>query len=298
MTLPSSATLGRAATMVSWRARPAANDETANADAADITIVDAGDTPQELVPEEPLSILVQGKSYAVVMRTPGQELAHAAGFCLAEGIVDSIDDLHHIDFCKREASNAVAIALTQARQALVADRLERRSFLSQTSCGICGKEVIQDLLQEIRPFEDDGLSIPATRAVECVQSLCARQAMHRTTKASHAAAAFDAEGRLLSVGEDVGRHNALDKAVGQLFLTAELARARILLVSSRVSFEMVQKAARARIPILLALSHPTALAVELADSLRMTVITIRGSSRLTVYCGRDRVREAGADSLG
>lgn len=273
--------------MVSWRAKAAANDE-----AAGITIVDVEDTPQELVPEEPLSILVQGKSYAVVMRTPGQELAHAAGFCLAEGIVDSPDDLHHIDFCKKEASNAVAIALTEARQALVADRLERKSFLSQTSCGICGKEVIRDLLQEIRPFEQDDLSVPASRVVQCVEALCARQAMHRATKASHAAAAFDAEGRLMSVGEDVGRHNALDKAVGQLFLTEELPQARILLVSSRVSFEMVQKAARARIPILLALSHPTALAVELAESLGMTVITVRGNSRLTVYCGGHRIEKA------
>ena len=287
MMLPSSSTAARTA-VVSWRAQKAAarREETAG-----ITIVDAGDMPQELVPEEPLSILVQGKPYAVVMRTPGDELAHAAGFCLAEGIVDGPDDLHHIDFCKKEASNAVAIALTQARQALVADRLERRSYLSQTSCGICGKEVIQDLLQELRPFEDDDdLSITASRVVQCVQSLCARQAMHRTTKASHAASLFDAEGRLLSVGEDVGRHNALDKAVGQLFLTEKLPEARILLVSSRVSFEMVQKAARARIPILLALSHPTALAVELAETLRMTVITIRGNTRLTVYCGGQRVR--------
>ncbi len=283
--LPSSSAVARAAMMVSWRAKAAANEE-----ADGITIVDAGDTPQELVPEEPLSILVQGKSYAVVMRTPGQELAHAAGFCLAEGIVDSPDDLHHIDFCKKEASNAVAVALTPARQALVADRLERKSFLSQTSCGICGKEVIQDLLQEIRPFEVNDLSVPASRILQCVESLGARQAMHRTTKASHAAAVFDAEGRLMSVGEDVGRHNALDKAVGELFLKEELPQARILLVSSRVSFEMVQKAARARIPILLALSHPTALAVELAESLRLTVVTIRGNTRLTVYCGGERVR--------
>jgi FdhD protein len=257
-----------------------------------ISIVDGGDAPQELVGEEPLSILVQGKPYAVVMRTPGDELAHAAGFCLAEGIVDGPDDLHHIDFCKKDASNAVAVALTEARCAQVADRLERRSFLSQTSCGICGKEVIQDLLQMVHPFEDDDLTVAAPRLVECVQSLCARQAMHRTTKASHAASLFDAECRLMSVAEDVGRHNAVDKAVGQLFLMEELPEARVMLVSSRVSFEMIQKAARARVPIFLSLSHPTALAVELAKTLNMTVVTIRGDTRLTVYCGRDRVREA------
>ncbi len=284
--LPSSSAVDRPATVVSWDRRAAA---AGREEAAGITVVDARDTPHELVPEEPLSILVQGKPYAVVMRTPGQELAHAAGFCLAEGIVDGPGDLHHIDFCRKEASNAVAIALTQARQALVTDRLERRAFLSQTSCGICGKEVIDDLLQEIRPFQDDDPSITASCVVRCVRSLCARQAMHRATKASHAAALFDADGRLLSVGEDVGRHNAVDKAVGQLLLAEELPQARILLVSSRVSFEMVQKAARARIPILLALSHPTALAVDLADSLRMTVVTVRGGTRITVYAGGQRL---------
>ena len=128
-----------------------------------ISIVDEGDAPQELVGEEPLSILVQGKPYAVVMRTPGDELAHAAGFCLAEGIVDSPDDLHHIDFCKKDASNAVAVSLTEQRQLQIPDRLERRSFLSQTSCGICGKEVIQDLLQMVHPFEDDDLTVAAPR---------------------------------------------------------------------------------------------------------------------------------------
>jgi FdhD protein len=257
-----------------------------------ISIVDGGDAPQELVGEEPLSILVQGKPYAVVMRTPGEELAHAAGFCLAEGIVDGPDDLHHIDFCKRDASNAVAVALTQERQAKVGDRLQRRTFLSQTSCGICGKEVIQDLLQVVHPFEGGDFAIPASRIVACVESLCAQQAMHRTTKASHAASLFDAEGNLLAVAEDVGRHNAVDKAVGQLFLREELPSARILLVSSRVSFEMIQKAARARVPIVLALSHPTALAVELGETLGMTVVTVRGNTRLTVYCGRERVTEA------
>jgi FdhD protein len=285
--LPSSGTGSSGATVVSCRVREAA---VKYKESSGISIVDGGDAPQELVGEEPLSIIVQGKPYAVVMRTPGEELAHAAGFCLAEGIVDGPDDLHHIDFCKKDASNAVAVALTQARQALVADRLERRSFLSQTSCGICGKEVIQDLLQVVRPFEEDDFCVTPAGVVQCVQSLCARQAMHRTTKASHAASLFDAECRLLSVGEDVGRHNAVDKAVGQLFLMDELPQARIILVSSRVSFEMVQKAARARIPMLLALSHPTALAVELAETLRMTVITVRGNTRLTVYCGGQRLR--------
>jgi len=247
------------------------------------------EAPRELVEEEPLSIIVQGKPYAVVMRTPGDERAHVAGFGLAEGLLDRPADIHHISLCEREETSFVALTLTEERRAQVPELLERKSFLSQTSCGLCGKQVVEDLTQKVSPL-GDGPTITAAGMAECVRALCARQAMYSSTRASHAACLFDAEYRLLALGEDVGRHNAVDKAVGQLFLRDELARAQILLASSRISYELVQKAARARVPIVIALSHPTSLAVELAGKLNMTVVTIRERTGTTVYCGGHRIR--------
>jgi FdhD protein len=247
------------------------------------------EAPRELVEEEPLSIIVQGKSYAVVMRTPGDERAHVAGFALAEGLLDARGDIHHISLCEREETSFVALTLTEERRAQVGDLLERKSFLSQTSCGLCGKEVVADLTQKVRPF-DDGPIVTAAGMAECVQALCAHQALYSSTRASHAASLFDLDYQLLALAEDVGRHNAVDKAVGKLLLRDELGRAQILLASSRISYELVQKAARARVPIVIALSHPTALAVELAEKLNMTVVTIRERTGTTVYCGGGRIR--------
>jgi FdhD protein len=245
-----------------------------------------GDTPQELVVEEPLSIVVEGLPCAVVMRTPGLERAHAAGFALAEGILASRADLEEATLAvEGEGSDVVSLTLSARGRAELPDRLQRRSIRR----GLRGEGLIRELMRELRPF-DGGGAIAAPGMLECVRSLCARQEMRWTTKASHAAALFDGERRLLACAEDVGRNNAVDKSVGELLLRGELQRAAILLVSSRLNYELVQKAARARIPVVLGLSHPSALAVELGRQLEMTLVAIRGEASVNVYCGRHRVR--------
>jgi FdhD protein len=244
-----------------------------------------------LIMEEPLSIRVQGKPYAVVMRTPGDELSHAAGFCLGEGVLDAPEDMETLAVCE---SNVVTVTLKPERRETMGWILERRGFVSQSSCGICGKELIQDLFQIVKPLED-ATRIDAQTALSLLDSLHGYQSLHRQTRASHAAALFDTQGRMLSLGEDVGRHNALDKAIGKLFLEGKLGRASMVALSSRVSYELVQKAARARIPVILAISRPTTLAVEMAVRLNLTLACLSPADGLYVFAGEHRF--AGGVSL-
>ena len=241
-----------------------------------------------LLGEEPLSIRVQGKPYSVVMRTPGDEIPHVAGFCLAEGIVDAPDDFASLAFCDGEDTNVVTVTLSESRRDQIPDLLERRGFISQTSCGICGKELVKDLSQTIHPLKD-GRKLDIREALHCLEKLPDLQPLRRQTRTSHAAAIYSADFELLSVAEDVGRHNALDKAIGKLFLDRRLQMAALLILSSRISYELVQKAARARIPVILAVSRPTALAVNLASELNITLACLAKESGLYIFCGRNRL---------
>lgn len=242
----------------------------------------------DLLKEEPLSIRIEGKPYSVVMRTPGDELAHTAGFCLAEGIVDTLDDIGSLAFCDGDA-NVVTITLHESRRSQISELLERRGFVSQTSCGICGKEIVEDLYQVISPLSNVP-SIDSNSARECLENLPLHQPMREQTRASHAAAIYNSDFELLSVAEDVGRHNALDKAIGKLFLNRQLEKASLLTLSSRISYELVQKAARASIPVILAFSRPTSLAVELAVRLNITLACLAEESGLYIFCGEHRLK--------
>lgn len=243
---------------------------------------------QDLVAEEPLSIRVQGHPYAVVMRTPGDEPAHAAGFCLAEGIVDVPGDIASLAFCDGDDTNVVTVTLSPARKADISDILDRRGYISQTGCGLCGKQIVDDLYQALRPFTGD-VRLDVQKAYQCLDTLSVHQPLREKTRAAHAAVVYSADWKRLSAAEDVGRHNALDKAVGRLFLDGTLAQAAFLTLSSRISYELVQKAARARIPVVFAVSRPTSLAVELAKRLNMTLACFAGRKGLTVFCGRQRL---------
>ena len=245
-------------------------------------------TRLELIREEPLSIRIQGRPYAVVMRTPGDESAHVAGFCLAEGIVESPDDIQTIASCEGDATNVVTVTVTPTRLRAVTAILERQGFVSQTACGICGKVLVEDLSQMVRVLPD-GPPLDLEKAHQCLEKLKEHQPLYRRTRTTHAAAIYTSAFELLSVAEDVGRHNALDKAVGKLFLKGVLQRAGVLILSSRISYEMVQKAARAKIPFVMASSAATALAVELADSLNMTLASPSKESAIRVYCGHRRL---------
>jgi FdhD protein len=241
----------------------------------------------DLLAEEPLSIRIQGNPYSVVMRTPGEEIAHVAGFCLGEGIIDAVEDYTAIAFCEGEATNVATVILTPARREMIAAILERRNYISQSSCGLCGKELVQDLYQSIRPVPD-GVRMGLRQAMASLDKMAANQPVRDRTRASHAAALCDREGNILCVAEDVGRHNALDKAIGKALLDRSLPNAALAVLSSRVSYEMVQKTARARIPIIFAVSRPTALAVELTSRLNMGLACLAEGVGAYVFCGESR----------
>ena len=245
-------------------------------------------SPLELIGEEPLLIRIDKKPYSVVMRTPGEELFHAAGFCLGEGIVDSPDDFMTIGYCKDLDPNVIDIRLKPERREKIPDLLERRSFVSQTSCGICGKELIKDLYQILTPAEN-GFEVEITRIFDCINNLYEKQHYYPRTRGSHAALIFDDQLEMVSFAEDVGRHNALDKAIGKAFMDRKLFKASLLVLSSRISYELVQKAARAHLPMMISKSRPTALAVEMGQTLNMTLACAFDESELLIVCGENRI---------
>ncbi|MBW2108382.1 MAG: formate dehydrogenase accessory sulfurtransferase FdhD [Deltaproteobacteria bacterium] len=243
---------------------------------------------EELIGEEPLLIRVEARPYAVIMRTPGEEDFHAAGFCLTEGLVDRPEDITSLCYCDQKEANAIDVALAPARQRLVRDLLERRGFVSQTSCGLCGKELIEDLCQRLLPSSDAG-RVSVEQVLDCVGVLSGRQRLYGRTRGSHAAALFDTDLEVLAVSEDVGRHNALDKAIGRVFVEGSIDKGFLGVLSSRISYELVQKAARARLAMLVGMSRPTALAVALAGRLNMTLACAGKDREVLVFCGRRRL---------
>lgn len=245
----------------------------------------------EFIGEEPLLIRIDEKPYSVVMRTPGDELFHAAGFCLGEGIADAPDDFAAIGYCKDLDPNVVDVRLKTERRQLVSELLERRGFVSQTSCGICGKEMVEDLQQRLTPVQDS-FSVAFDAVFSGLRSLSENQAYYPRTRGAHAAVLFGDRREMLAFAEDVGRHNALDKAIGKVFLQGRLAEAKMVVLSSRISYELVQKAARAKLQVMISKSRPTALAVDMGRTLNMTLAFPAGQNELVVVCGEQRIPEA------
>ena len=246
----------------------------------------------ELIGEEPLMIRVDDKPYSVVMRTPGEEEFHAAGLCLGEGLADTVHDFETIGYDANSDPNLIDIWLTPERRKKIPDLLKRRSYVSQTSCGICGKKMMEDLNQVLKPA-DNGFEMEINHIFECVKKLSEKQSFYPRTRGSHAALIFDDKSGVVSFSEDVGRHNALDKAIGKLFMTNTLNTARLLVLSSRISYELVQKAARARIPMIISKSRPTALAVDMGKSLNMTLACAFESKNLIIFSGENRIKREG-----
>jgi FdhD protein len=243
----------------------------------------------EFIGEEPLLILIEDNPYSVVMRTPGEELCHAAGFCLGEEIVDLPDDLETLEYDEDLDPNIIDIRLKPERRKKIHDLLERRTFISQTSCGICGKKMIRDLHQIVTPLEND-FEVDIDSIFDCIGILSEYQSHYQTTRGSHAALVLDDKLEVISFAEDVGRHNALDKAIGKAFMNRKLLKASLLVLSSRISYELVQKAARAHLPIMISESRPTALAVEMGKTLNMTLAFSYSESELVIVCGENRIK--------
>ena len=244
-----------------------------------------------LAVEEPLEIRVEGRSIAVTMRTPGQDRELAAGFLLSEGVIAATADLFEISLCPgATAGNAVDVVLTAPERVDFA-RLTRHVFTS-SSCGVCGKASLEAAFGTFPPLEPAHCElVPIATILALPERLRAEQAAFQTTGGIHASALFDLSGRLLRVREDVGRHNALDKLIGASLLEGNFPlEETILLLSGRISFELMQKALAARIPIIAAVGAPSSLAVSFAKASGQTLVGFIRDRRCNLYAGGGRIR--------
>ncbi|HEY1818492.1 MAG TPA: formate dehydrogenase accessory sulfurtransferase FdhD [Trebonia sp.] len=252
-----------------------------------------------LAAEEPLGIRVDGTALTMTMRTPGDDVELAAGFLVGEAIVRGREDIvamkvcdgttcGHLDHGDDEIGNIVDIALGPGATVTAA---ARRSFMTTSACGVCGKTSIDDIcvLPQAPLSADPTVFDPAVIA-SLPDRLREAQRVFSSTGGLHAAGLFTSSGELLVAREDVGRHNAVDKIVGWAVLQDKLPLAGCaLLVSGRASFELVQKAVLAGIPLLAAVSAPSSLAAELADEAGLTLIGFLRGQSMNVYTGAQRV---------
>jgi FdhD protein len=251
-------------------------------------------TPDRVAHEEPLEIQVGGSALAVVMRTPGHDVELATGFLLTERVVaglEQIESVHHRSQAPDpEAEDNVVRATLAPGVALDLEALRRNLFAS-SSCGVCGKATLDNALATATPL-DDPARFEATRLYGLPGQLRAAQPAFDETGGLHAAALFDPAGRLLVAREDVGRHNAVDKVVGWAARAGRLPLAgHVLMVSGRVSFEIVQKALAARIPLVAAVSAPSSLAVSLAERAGIGLVAFLRGRSMSVYGRRQRIAQ-------
>jgi FdhD protein len=242
-----------------------------------------------LVREEPLEIRLRGRSVAVTMRTPGQDRELAAGFLLSEGIVRESADIVEIAACREsnDPDNVLNVFLSPAVE-VDFDRLTRHVFAS-SSCGLCGKASIEAVHQHFPPIESK-LRISGTILARLPDKMRPAQKTFASTGGLHAAAVFDRKGKLLFLAEDVGRHNAVDKVIGWGLQNKKLPFSEhVLLVSGRASFEILQKALAARLPIVAAVSAPSDLAVAFAEESGQTLVGFLREASMNIYSGPARI---------
>jgi FdhD protein len=246
--------------------------------------------PETIVVEEPLELRLDAEPLAVTMRTPGNDVELAAGFLVTEGIVSDFRVVNSIAHCD-ETENVVEIRTEPGAPGV--RRPATRHFFASSSCGICGKATLEALRTFATPLHADRVRVDAKLLEALPGRLRSAQPLFRETGALHAAALFSADGALLCVREDVGRHNAVDKVVGWAALERRLPLAgTILLASGRLGFEIAQKALVAGIPVLAAISGPSSLAVELARENGMTLVAFLRGDACNVYAGAERITRA------
>ncbi|MET8755559.1 formate dehydrogenase accessory sulfurtransferase FdhD [Streptomyces sp. NPDC004667] len=255
-----------------------------------------GARPDTLVAEEPLEIRLNGKPLAITMRTPGDDFALAVGFLASEGVVAHASDVQAVTYCEgatEDGSNTYNVVNVQlARGVPVPDITLERNVYTTSSCGLCGKASLDAVRTATRfpGLADDPVRVTAGLLGELPDRLRAAQKVFDRTGGLHAAGLFSADGELLDVREDVGRHNAVDKIVGRALQAGRLPLAgAVLLVSGRASFELAQKAVMAGIPVLAAVSAPSSLAVDLALESGLTLVGFLRGPDMNIYAGDHRI---------
>jgi FdhD protein len=244
--------------------------------------------------EEPLEIRLHGRPFAVVMRTPGADRELAAGFLLSEGVLSSADDLGTIEYCTDPGAdhpeNVVNVTLANGSPDALARLLaNRRQVTMNSSCGLCGRLTIESLRSEQRPVAASW-TMPAAVLTALPDRLRAVQTVFHETGGLHAAGLFTAQGDLRGAAEDVGRHNAVDKVIGRMLMREALPLSdAVLVVSGRASYEIVQKAFLAGVPVVAAVSAPSTLAIDLAQEAGLTLAGFVRGGGFNIYAHGRRI---------
>jgi len=254
--------------------------------------------PDSLAVEEPMELRVGGRPLAVTMRTPGNDIDLVHGFLLTEGVIGSREDISVVRYCDgvdeqgRNTYNVLDVALAAGVTPPAAG--VERNFYTTSSCGLCGKASLDAVrLNSRHPPAGDRVDVSTATLIGLPAKLREAQRVFDSTGGLHAAGLFTADGELLVVREDVGRHNAVDKVIGWAVQSGRVPLSGcVLMVSGRASFELVQKAVMAGIPVLAAVSAPSSLAVELAAESGVTVIGFLRGTSMNVYSVSERVVRA------
>jgi len=255
-------------------------------------------TEDAVAAEEPLQLLLNGRPLSIVMRTPGNDIELALGLLSAEHVIGSLDEVVgvriSVESDEREAHVALRDDIVESNQidvqlAAEGGRRPERSFLSSSACGVCGATTVELLTHEYPPLPE-GPSLDAGALPALADRLRERQRVFEMTGGLHAAGLFTAQGELVTLREDIGRHNAVDKVVGRALLDRRLPLGdSILAVSGRAGYEVVQKAVAAGIPVLVAVGAPSSLAVATASRFGMTLVGFLRHDRFNVYSGNERL---------
>lgn len=240
----------------------------------------ARDTQDYVAEEVPVALIVNGRPHVVMMATPGDLEDFALGFCLSEAIVTAASEVASLTVNALDNGYEIGLRIPEGRAALLADR--RRNLVGRSGCGLCGSETIAEAMRPA-PHVPAGLPISSAALHRALHELRERQPINAVTGATHAAAWADVGGRLLLVREDVGRHNALDKLIGAMSRTHVDSARGFAVITSRASYEMVLKASTIGMPLLAAISAPTALAVQMAEEAGLSLVGYARAGNHVIY---------------
>jgi FdhD protein len=255
--------------------------------------------PETLAVEEPLELRLNGAAITVTMRTPGSDVELAQGFLLTEGVIGRRDDIARVEYCRGAGEDGAntynVLDVTLAPGVPMPEVDVTRNFYTTSSCGVCGKGSIDAVRTVSRHSPGDDPTVVAAETLSAMpDQLRTAQRVFASTGGLHGAALFDADGTMLVVREDIGRHNAVDKVIGWAVEHERIPlNGAVLLVSGRASFELTQKAVMAGIPVLAAVSAPSSLAVDLASQAGLTLVAFLRGESMNVYTRPDRVKHAG-----
>ncbi|TMV86556.1 formate dehydrogenase accessory sulfurtransferase FdhD [Thioclava sp. BHET1] len=247
---------------------------------------------QRALPEEtPVAVVYNGSTHAVMMCTPQDLVDFATGFSLTEHVIEEAAQIERIEILEHDNGIEAQVWLAEERAEAMASR--RRMMAGPVGCGLCGIDSLEEALRPIRPLPANGLRLSPTEVLSAAEAMRSRQPLHDQTRAVHAAGFYRPGAGLVLVREDVGRHNALDKLIGALAQAGEDVSRGAIVLTSRVSVEMVQKCAVAGAPVLLAVSAPTAHALRLAEAAGITVAALIRDEGFSLFTHDERI-ETGA----